>query len=212
MTTPPNYYVGVYNVGQPFVQVGEKQYGAYDGTEYGKAKTDAIVLQPRQMEAAIRGLLNEYLGQYDNGAAAEAAASTTTTNNNKSSKKSCSSAADCAGLLDDVCPGSGATCTGAGHCVCQRAHYHVALDEGLRPAVNEPPGFFTPNDENQNYNAGTTPVYTEPFWSSAVGVRVYRQSGPWPGIITLIAGGVVASASFFGAVVLKMGLKKEKLF
>jgi nicastrin len=192
MTTPPNYYVGVYNdyYGQPFVQVGEEQYGGYNGTDYGKKKSDAIALRPRQMEAAIRGLLNEYLGQQDG----------TTT-------KSCSSAANCNDMRKN-CNGGQATCTGAGKCVCERSHYHVALDEALLPEPNQPPGFFSPNPDD----SGKTPVYTEPNWSSNVGVRVYRKSGPLPGILTLVAGVGFASVSFFSAVALKMGLKKEKLF
>jgi nicastrin len=207
METPPNYYVGVYNdyYGQPFVQVGDKQYGAYDGAEYGKKKTDAIALRPRQMEAAIRGLLNDYLGQYDD----------TNDDVTKNNKNTCSSAADCDGL--NLCNSAApVTCTGGGRCVCERAHYHVALDEALRPEVNKPPGFFSANnddnnDNNQQQNADT-PVYTEPFWSSTVGVRVYRKSGPIPGILTMVTGVAVAAISYFGAVVLKMGLKKEKLF
>lgn len=188
MESPPNYFVGVYNdfYGQPFVQVGQDQYGAYDGDDFGKIKSDAIALRPRQMEAAIRGLLNEYLGQQDGD------------------QKSCSSASNC----DLDCNGVPATCTGGGSCVCERAHYHVALDEALLPEANKAPGFFSVNENDE----GTTPIYTEPFWASDVGVHVYRKSGFIPGIVTLVAGMVVASASYFGAVVLKIGLKKEKLF
>lgn len=187
MEIPPNYYVGVYNdfYGQPFVQVGNAQYGGYDGEDFGKKKSDAIALRPRQMEAAIRGLLNEYLGQQDGD------------------QKSCSSSSNC----DMDCNGAQATCTGGGTCVCERAHYHVALDEALLPETNKPSGFFSLNQNEE----GTSPIYTEPFWGSDVGVRVYRKSGIIPGIVTLAAGVGVLSASFFGAVALKMGLKKEKL-
>lgn len=195
---PPSYYVGVYNslYGQPFVQVGNNAYGAYNGSDFGKKKTDAMSMQPRQLEGAIYGLMNAFLG----GGSQSSSGSNAT--------RSCHKLADCAGVDYCLATGDSATCTGSGHCVCKRAHYHVALDEALLPAANMPTGFFVVSDDD----SGVSPIYTEPFWSSNVGVRVYRDVGPLPGIFTLVAGAVVGAVSLFGALLLKVGLKKEKLY
>ena len=85
----------------------------------------------------------------------------------------------------------------------------MALDEALVAAVNEPTGFF---QLNEDVDTGISPVYTEPFWSPSVGVRVYRSVGPLPGILMLVVGVAVSATSFFAALVLKVGLKKEKLY
>jgi nicastrin len=196
--TPPSYYVGPYSgsYGQPFVQVGDKVYGAYNGSDFGKKSSDAISMQPRQVEGAIHALFNDFLGR----------GSTSSTGSN--SPLSCKKWADCVGV--DYCLASGdtATCSGSGQCVCQRAHYHVALDEALLPAENMPTGYFVINDND----AGSSPIYTEPFWSPSVGVRVYREVGVLPGVITLASGLAVGATSLFGALMLKVGLKKEKLY
>jgi nicastrin len=69
-------------------------------------------------------------------------------------------------------------------------------------------GYFEPNAKD----GGISPMYTEPFWSSDVGVRIYRDVGWLPGFFTLIGGLGAAGISLFGAFVLKVGLKKEKLY
>ena len=61
----------------------------------------------------------------------------------------------------------------------------MALDEALVAAPNMPTGFF---EYGNNDDAGVSPVYTEPYWSPSVGVRVYRDVGPWPGVFALVAG------------------------
>ena len=194
--TPPNYYVGTYSWGrgQPFVQVGENIYGAYNGSDYGK-KSDVISMQPKQLESTIYGLFNDFLGR----------ASTS------DEITSCKKAADCANVAN-LCKNNDydvATCSGSGACVCVRAQYHVAFDEALRAVEQMSPGYFTVDTEN---DAGISPMYTEPYWSSSVGVRIYRNGNALPGYITLLAGVGVGAVSFFGALVLKVGLKKEKLY
>ena len=200
---PPNYFVGVYNYyyGQPFVQVGDKVYGSYNGSDYGNHPTDAVTLMPDQLESALHGLFNDFLGRGSIASEDES--------DGNSKTQSCKSLADCANI--EYCANNGdmATCTGGGQCVCERAHYHIALDEALMAAVNEPTGFF---QVNENLDTGISPVYTEPYWSPSVGVRVYRSVGPLPGILTLVVGVAVSAASFFAALVLKVGLKKEKLY
>lgn len=191
---PPNYYVSVYhgNYGQPFAYVDNKMYGSYDGEDFGKHTSDAIGMQPRALVNALYGLLNNYLGR-SSGNFVEV---------------SCRKMNDCAnvGFCDNY--GEKATCTGAGVCVCDRARYHVAVDEALKPAVNKPTGYFQ-FDEN---DANISPVYTEPNWSQFVGVRVYRDVGPIPGLVTLAVGAVVMALSVCSTFILRVGLKKEKLY
>ena len=69
-------------------------------------------------------------------------------------------------------------------------------------------GYF----EFDEYDAEISPVYTEPNWSQFVGVRVYRDVGPIPGLVTLAIGAVVMALSVCSAFVLRVGLKKEKLY
>lgn len=198
---PPNYFVGVFNYyyGQPFVQVGDKVYGSYNGSDYGKHSSDAVTLVPSQLESALRGIFNDFLGQ----------ASIPSDDDGNSKAQSCKKLADCANIEYCANDGDVATCTGGGQCVCERAHYHIALDEALEAALNEPTGFF---QLNENLDTGISPIYTEPYWSPSVGVRVYRTVGQLPGIVTLVVGIAVGAGSFFAALVLKVGLKKEKLY
>jgi hypothetical protein len=76
-------------------------------------------------------------------------------------------------------------------------------------AVNMSPGNFIVDDAN---GGGVSPIYAEPFWSPSGSVRVYRDASALPGFFTLIAGLGVGAVSFFGAIVFKVGLKKEKLY
>jgi nicastrin len=196
---PPNYYVGTYHGGrgQPFVQVGDNIYGAYNGSDYGKKKTDVISLQPKQLEATIYGLFNDFLGR------GSTSSSDTTT--------SCKKSSDCHNV-ENLCQNNvydTATCAGSGICVCIRAQYHIAVDEALRSVEQMSPGYFVIDAET---DAGISPIYTEPYWSSSVGVRIYRNANALPGYISLVAGIGIGAASFFGALVLKVGMKKEKLY
>jgi nicastrin len=193
--TPPNYYVGVYNYmyGQPFVQVGDNIYGAYKGDSFGNRNSDAVSMVPTQLESSILGLMNDYLGRGTMGS---------------SSPVSCSKLSDCANANYCSSYGEYATCTGGGVCVCRRANFHVALDEALKPAVNMPTGYFTVRDDDEEISA----MYTEPYWSNSVGVKVFRDVGSLPGFFALVAGIAAAGISLFSAFVLRVGLKKEKLY
>jgi nicastrin len=196
--TPPNYYVGPYNYGQPYVQVGDSIYGAYNGSDFGKKNSDVITMRPRQLESTIFGLFNDYLGR---GSSTSSDATPT----------SCKKLTDCA-KVESICNTTSSdtvTCSGSGVCVCIRAQYHVALDQALLMAVNMSPGYFIVDDTN---GGGIGPIYAEPFWSPSVYVRVYRDASALPGFFTLIAGLGIGAVSFFGAIVLKVGLKKEKLY
>jgi len=201
--TPPNYYVGVYNgyYGQPFVQVGENVYGAYDGDKYGNKKSDAFGIQPRMLESALHGLLNDYLGR-------GSSSSSNSDSESDSDLPKCKKVSDCADVKYCSSYGDSATCTGGGVCVCKRANYHIALDESLRAVKNKPTGYFEISSNDDAISA----IYTEPFWSPSVGVRVYRDAGSLAGFLALAAGLGVGALSLFSAFVLKVGLKKEKLY
>ena len=69
-------------------------------------------------------------------------------------------------------------------------------------------GYFVQSENDEEIS----PVYTEPYWSNDVGVRVYRSVGPIPGVLTLVVGGVISALCILGAFVLKVGLKKEKMY
>lgn len=198
--TPPNYYVGVYSAdyGQPFVRVGNKYYGAYKGDAYGKSSTDAITMQPKLLHQAIRGMMNDFLGK---------GSSSSSGSSSSYSPRTCHHESDCNGVSYCKSQGDSATCTGGKVCVCKRAWYHIALDEAVEPAANNSTGFFeTPFDE------GVTPLWTEPFWSSEVGVQMYRVSESTPGLPSLAAGGVCLVVCFFLAVIVKVGMRKEKVY
>lgn len=192
---PPNFYVGVYryDYGQPFVRVGDEIYGAYDGEDYGGKNSDSFGMQPRMLQQAIRNMLSDFLGR----GSAE--------NNNV---RTCRTHNDCNDL--DYCNSEGdeALCSGSKHCVCQRAFYHVALDEALEPATNNSTGYFVVSaNDNQ-----ISPMWTEPYWSNEVGIKMYRVADHTPGLISLGIGVVALGACFFMAVVVKVGLRKEKVY
>jgi nicastrin len=191
---PPNYYVGVYSIdyGQPFVRVGDKVYGSYnDGGNYGAKGNDAVGMQPRMLQQAIRNMLHDFLGRGQiNGNA-----------------KKCGKESDCDGVAYCATEGDSATCSAKSVCVCKRAYYHTALDTSLTPAANEEPGFFS-----LDYDDGKTPIWTEPFWSSSVGVKMYRDSASGPGFIALGVGVVVALLMFNFTKKVKSGLQKEKVY
>lgn len=197
---PPNFYTSVYSIdyGQPFVRVGDKVYGAYNGKKYGNNKADGFGTQPRMLEQAIRNMLHDFLGR----------GSFKNENGNSVSPQSCHKMSDCSGVSYCSASGDVATCAGSKVCVCQRAHYHIALDEGLMPATNNYTGYFV---ETTNDN-GVSPMWTEPYWDSATGVKVYRVSSNIPGFITIAAGGIALAGCFFLAVIVKVGMKKEKVY
>ena len=198
--SPPNYYVGVYSAdyGQPFVRVGKSFYGAYDGDAYGKSSTDAVGMQPKLLPQAVRGLLNNFLGR---GSASTKDGSTSY------SRRTCHQESDCKGVSYCGAQGDSATCTGGKVCVCSRAFYHIALDEAVEPASQKATGFFeTPYDE------GVSPLWAEPYWSNEVGIKMFRVAKERQGFIALAAGGICLAACFFLAVIVKVGMVKEKVY
>jgi hypothetical protein len=195
---PPNYYVGVYKIeyGQPFVRVGDNIYGAYDGGKYGEKSSDAFAMQPKRLQQAIRNMLSDFLGRgsYSSGGYV--------------SPKSCRKESDCSGVSYCQASGDSATCSGTKVCVCKRSYFHIALDEAITPAVNNYTGYF-----EQSYDdAEISPLWTEPYWSNDVGVKMYRVSKTNPGFISLAASGIVVAVCFFVTVMVKVGMKKEKLY
>jgi nicastrin len=198
--TPPNYYVGVYNAdyGQPFVQVEDKRYGAYNGDKYGKQKTDAFSLRPTLLEQSIRGMLNDFLGR----------GSVDSSGSVPSSLSSCSNNNDCSSVSYCAQDGDHAVCTAKKVCVCSRSHYHLALDEALEAAPNNFTGYF----QVKSNDKGISAMYTEANWDNDVGVRVYRNAGRGAGFAVLGLGLVMVTLCAAAAAFLQRRMKKEKLY
>jgi len=197
---PPNYYVSVFDWrnGQAFVQVDGVTYGSYnkEDKQYGASDKDEFFIRPNMLEASIHGLLNDFLGR-----------GSVDSNGDTADLKSCSSTKDCSNV--NYCQSSSdqAICSGSKVCVCSRSHYHVALDEAIIPSQNNFTGVFVVSDDDE----GVSPMYTEPYWDSGIGVRVYRDSGDtatW----TLALGASAAICSVVATYFMKSRLQKEKLY
>ena len=61
------------------------------------------------------------------------------------------------------------------------------------------------------YSFSSSALYTEPYWSADVGVRVYRDAGDF-GYWTLFVGFVCSFGFASASVYMKTLLVKEKLF
>lgn len=201
--TPPNYYVSVYDLsyGQPFVQVDEVWYGAYDGEDYGKKNSDTFAMRPTLLEQAIRGMLNDFLGRGSTVENSDGTSSSPTL-------KSCSKSKDCSGVSYCNKNGDSAVCTGGKVCVCSRSHYHIALDEALEAPANNATGAFVISENDY----GVSAMYTEPYWSNSVGVRVYRDVGNTSGMYALGAGIFLLGTCGVTVLLLKSKMKKQKLY
>ena len=213
--TPPSYYVSIYDEdnAQAFVRASGKFYGTMvaDGDDvkaYGDDENDAVLLRPTLLETSIFGLLNNFLGRgsfvkSDDGNEDAAAPELL----------SCESSNDC--TMDSYCSSSSSseslalpTCAG-GSCVCgSRSHYHPAFDEAISPAKNKHPGYFEINENDQGISA----MYTEPFWSNSVGVRIYRDAGNKPGIMASSLGAAFCLVCVGLVYRLKKRLVKEKVY
>ena len=169
---------------------------------YGSDEHDAFLLQPLLLEMSVFGLLNDSLGR---GAFVDGQ------ENTDSALASCQSTADCSSVSYCNADSSSLvvpTCAG-GKCVCgSRSHYHPALDEALSPAKNKYPNYF----EIREDDTGVSALYTEPFWDSGVGVRIYNDAGKTPGIWASCMGTVAALLSFGVGYRLKKKLMKEKVY
>jgi len=193
--TPPNYYVSIFDRrnGQTYAQIGRGVYGSYTGDEeYGKANTDAVLIQPNFLEMSVHGLLNDFLGRGTNG---------------DDDLTSCQSLKDCSDVSYCSYSGDSAVCTGSNVCVCSRSHYHYALDEAIVPAPNNYTGMFLISSDDE----GISPAYSEPYWDSNIGVHVYRDGGE-NGAWALGAGIVLAGAWIAFTIYTKRALRKEKLY
>mmetsp|Transcript_23598 Transcript_23598/g.41464 ORF Transcript_23598/g.41464 Transcript_23598/m.41464 type:complete len:227 (-) Transcript_23598:226-906(-) len=197
---PPNYYVGVYHIdnGQPFVKVGGNIYGAYNNNDYGQSSSDAVSMRPKMLQQALKNMLHTFLGK----------GSMVTQDGSEASARRCSTSADCSGVSYCSTDADSATCSAHNVCVCKRGFYHIALDEAVNPAAGKSTGFF----EMSSSDAGVSPLWTEPFWSNNVGVKMYRYSASNPGIFVLVGGAVFLGTCFFVVVLLKVALKKQKLY
>jgi nicastrin len=210
LSTPPNFYVGIYNFenGQAGVRSSGKFYGSLDASDdsevkaYGNDGHDAFLLRPSLLEMSAFGILNDFLGR---------GTFTDGQENTDSMLAKCSSTVDCSSVSycsTETSSLAVPTCAG-GKCICgSRSHYHPALDEALAPAKNKYPNYF----EIEGEDAGISAIYTEPFWDSGVGVRIYNDAGKSPGVWASCMGTVAALVSFAVGYRLKKKLVKEKVY
>ena len=195
--SPPSYYVNVYDAsnGQAFVQVNNKWYGSYEGTDFGKNENDVILLRPTALEAGIHGMFNDFLGR---GSVSD-----------ENNLKACSSTPDCSDI--NYCSGNDyGVCTGSGKCVCYRSHFHTALDEAITPASNNSTGKFLSNNDGNYDSSLESALYTEPYWAADVGVKVYRDAGDF-GYWALFVGFSCSMGFAALSLFIKNYMKKEKL-
>ncbi|EJK77240.1 hypothetical protein THAOC_00937 [Thalassiosira oceanica] len=210
LETPPSYYTSIYysESGQAFVKASGRYYGSMiEGEEdpdgevvknYGDDASDAVLVRPSLLEMSIFGLLNNYLGQ---------GAVTASEDGTSPTLASCSSVNDCASVSYCSATSLSATCA-SGQCVCgSRSHYHLALDEALSATANDIVGMFSV-DENEQHSA----MYTEPYWSSSVGCRLYNDAGKDPGIWTASVGFLFSLGCALFVRRLKAEMVKEKVY
>lgn len=200
---PPNYYVGVYNWynGQPVVRVGSKTYGSYDKADYGKSKGDTFAMQPKMLQQALRNMLHSFLGKGSSMVNADGTAL---------SPKKCSSASKCSNIAYCGADGDSAVCSADKVCVCKRGFYHIALDEALEPTPDKPNNlaYFDVSADDE----GVSPMWTEPNWSPSVNVKLFRHSDSNAGWYVLGGGIVFSALCFFAVILLRVYMKKEKLY
>jgi len=215
---PPNYYTSIYdaNNGQAFVVASGKYYGSLIGGEkdekgetiknYGDDDKDFFAVRPSLLEMSIFGLLNDYLGRSSFVASEEDGVDTATPK-----LTSCKSSGDCSSVSycnTETSALALPTCAG-GSCVCgSRSHYHLALDEALEAATNRKPAFFSIQDDDEGISA----LYTEPYWSSNVGVRIYNDAGNNPGVYAASIGVVFSLFCIVYVWRLKKTMVKEKVY
>jgi nicastrin len=129
--------------------------------------TTGYVLQPSPYEAFVRNFL----------------ASVTTTEI-AASPSSCSQTSDCADA------GQAYECI-VGVCVIANAFYHDALSLSV-VGVDKKNGKFL---LSSTLSATTDPLWTEPYWSSTIGAKMYIIDSSISGYVTLGVGLAVAAAS-----------------
>ena len=208
--TPPNYYVGIYDSshGQSIVRASGKYYGSLIGGEteddvalmkgYGDDPSDAVLVRPSLLEMSLFGTLNDFLGR-----------GSFVANFDSNTLKSCKGGDDCSSVTycdTTYSTLSVPTCAG-GQCICgSRSHYHPSLDESLVAATKL--GRFNVLDGDDAVSA----MYTEPYWSSYVGVRIYNDAGSGPGVYALSIGATFAVVCMGLVWHLKKRLVKEKVY
>jgi len=217
---PPSYYTSIYDSsnGQAFVRASGRYYGSLiagekgkDGEvipKYGEDENDAFLVRPTLLEMSIFGLLNDYLGRGSFVTEGEGEGDGSSDN---PELKTCKSNGDCSSVSYCSSESSSAlvpTCAG-GSCICgSRSHYHLALDEALSAAPNLGTGRFEVQDDDEGISA----LYTEPYWSSYVGVRVYNDAGHGPGVYASSIGAVFALGCLTFVWRLKKMMVKEKVY
>lgn len=151
-----------------------------------------MLVRPNFLEMGISGLLNDFLGRGSNV---------------DQEFTSCKSLSDCSSVTYCSSEGDSAICSGNNVCVCSRSHFHLAVDEAIVPSPNNRTGLFVISDSDEGISAS----YSEPYWSSSIGVHIYRdggKNGGWAFGIGMTLAFVWGTGTFY----LKNMLRKEKLY
>jgi hypothetical protein len=85
-----------------------------------------------------------------------------------------------------------------GKCIVGNAYFHSALSLALESDGNG--GFILfPGNASKGMAQGGSgdPLFTEPFWSSTIGVSIYQADAPWLGP-TLLSVGVALTLATLG--------------
>ena len=172
---------------------------------YGQDESDAFLVRPTLLEMSLFGLLNDYFGRGSFVADENESGNASPTLATCASSNDCSSVSYCntaeSSSVQPICAG--------GTCICgSRSHYHPALDEALSAAANVRPGMFEIQDNDQGISA----LYTEPYWSNYVGVRVYNDAGASVGVAASIVGAAFAVVCIMIVWRLKRTMVKQKVY
>jgi nicastrin len=141
------------------------------------------VVTPSILEAVTRAALTIYTAMNVSGV------NTTAT----SGSIPCSITSDCISLTGN----NQAECL-LGNCVIGNAYFHSAFSLSLEMDGNGGFLLFPNNSSNSNTYAGSgDPLYTEPYWSTSIGVTLYQADAPWLAP-TLLSIGITITVATLG--------------
>ena len=213
---PPSFYAGVLSAnlgGQPVLQhrLSGGSFGVFGRFPNASAfdnASDVLYAVPSALEAFARGALLGATTAYN----ATVQRSLRTANG---SAEGCRSAADCGpcGEQDRFWgedPPANASvqqeCLPGGHCACPTAFHHLALDPAA--VAVEAPNVFEVDAEEVERGA---PLWTEPYWSPGVGMRVRPVVGAPVAVAALVLGLFFIVGCALAARALGGLLRKEKV-
>jgi len=209
---PPTFYTSIIQAtfgGQPVVQhQGDGQtalYGRFPSSEGNfSLDRDLIFASPTAIEEFVRVKLNDAGTRYATGSRTLRSAAI--------SADRCSSYLDCPPCPEAASYWSGGgdaanvtmECLPTGVCACPVAYLHIALDPGI--ARLRTPSLFDVDE-----SVAGAPIWTEPYWSTSVGLKVYPTVGYLVSSLTLAFGCAILVISVASVLLIKARLVKEKI-